>query len=98
MAELLGSGQIFYPRLLGIQLPGMQVKDHRTSLLVHFSHAEASVRVGKQAEVTATAEWKAPAIKFHHAHRKLVEFVSDFIGSQRRVRDAVVRMKAHGED
>src|SRR5215208_74149 len=98
MAKLLRSGQVFYSRLLGINFPGVQVKDDRTALFVDFPHAKTGVCVGKQPEIAAAAEGEAPAVHFQHAHRKLVKLVGNLVGNQWSIGNAVVRMKTNREN
>src|ERR1051326_6172948 len=98
MTKLLRSRQIFYARLSRIDLPGIQGKNDGLALLIHFAHAEAAVGLRKQPEIPATAERKPPARHFQNAHRKLVKTVRDLVRHERRVGDAVVRMKTDRKD
>src|SRR5689334_13133997 len=98
MAKLLRSRQIFYPRLLGIDLPGMQIENNRAALLIDFAHAEPRVLIRKQTEVTAAAKRKAPARHLQNAHWKFIQLVRDLVWNQRRVGDAVVWMKSDRKD
>src|SRR5690349_3569258 len=94
MPNLLRKRQILHARLTGIYFPRMQVEDRGPPVLVHLLHAKLRVRVGEETKVTATTKRKAPAEHFYTAHRKLVQAVSDLVRNQRRVGNAVVRVKA----
>src|SRR5687767_13924380 len=98
MAKLLRSRQIFYSRLLWVDFPGVQVKDDRAALFVDFSHAKTRVGVRKQPEIAATVERKTTPVHLQHAHRKFVQLIGNFVGTQRCVGDAVVGMKTERED
>src|SRR5829696_4866281 len=98
MSKLLRSGQIFYSWLLGVDFPGVQVKDGRAPLIVDFAHAETRVGVGKQPEITAAAKREPPPVHLQHAHWKFVQLVCDFVGSKWSVGDAVIRVKTYREN
>src|ERR1041385_874535 len=94
MSNLLRERQILHARLARIDFPRMQVKNRRPADVVYFADAVLRVRVREQSEVTAAAERKATSKHFDNAHRKLIQAVSNLVRNERRVGDAVIRMKA----
>src|SRR5215212_6909262 len=98
MAKLLRSGQIFYSWLPRIDFPGVEIKDDRPPLLVHFSHAKTGIGVRKQPKIAAAAERKPAPVHFQDAHGKFVKLFRNLVRAERRVRNAVIRMKTYREN
>src|ERR1051325_10161752 len=94
MPNLLRKRQIIHSRLAGIQFPRVQVEHRRSPAIVDFPEAVLCVGIGEQAKVTSPSEWKSSPEHFQTTHRKLVQPFGNLVRNQRRIRNAIIRMKA----
>src|ERR1051325_7228686 len=97
MPESLQRRQV-HTRLLRVDLPRMQVENHRPALLITLTHEGPRHRIGKQAKVAAARAGYLVAIDFRTTQRKLKDPLRQLMGMQGSVRNPVIRMKPYGKD